>query len=787
MKKIIYYIATIFIFSNILKAQTTIEFNNFGNSKSPGIDMSKGMPLTLLFDESYKSHKVQLFSDSECKNQISKKLQVGTDISDKIENKYSLIFKKDGSVAGQEFNIKTTFYLKVDEVIKSGPFKIDIDSNIPIPDTDLKKQYKASSTPGYLLYDAIELKQLSTKADDCDARKRAQKILDFYQIKDANAVNLFLNTDNIKKLLSPCDGIPKVTAQSGRDKSNPILPNSLASLDVTNLADGFAKFIVDRTKKELQAAFFDQFIEELKNDKYEDLWTLFPNTLRVIKQLPEKVYSYEPYLQSLRDAFGKDLDGIIPNIETVVKNGHFASFFESHKELKSVSLIGLYYANSLKKGTHIGKVLEDFNPTNSDYSFGNAEADSIRINAMQFIREVSASLRTINSSANEKEYYVPYDSIERLLINDPITLNIYFGLLYQKVNKLNISPTNSLTYGGLMAQIKSNGDELKSFIDNIATNVDLIQTSIKDFEAKAKKDRTIDDYIAIFNSSTRLIESFKNDKILDKLYTIIPAEQSKIETFWTYFQTTKEVTESSLSLYSNVKQKQYCLALNDAKNLYNIRYNPDKLADGENKKDVKFVLSFLLNKGAMICGVAQAKTSQEVYEAIEKVAMPVGSSRVKRMAKYNIAVNAYSGLFLGNEYTTLDFNNNKPRINSYGVTAPIGLSFSRGNIGCRDNHKNKSVSLFISIVDLGAITTFRFQNDTAQTLKKIELKDIISPGIFFSYGLGKCPISLNFGYQVTPLLKEVSENNNTFKPSYGRLSLSILVDIPLFNLFTKTE
>ena len=43
--------------------------------------------------------------------------------------------------------------------------------------------------------------------------------------------------------------------------------SSIGNLDVTNVADGLAKFIVERTKQELSVAFFERFKQDLDSIK----------------------------------------------------------------------------------------------------------------------------------------------------------------------------------------------------------------------------------------------------------------------------------------------------------------------------------------------------------------------------------------------------------------------------------------------------------------------------------------------------------------------------------------
>jgi len=207
----------------------------------------------------------------------------------------------------------------------------------------------------------------------------------------------------------------------------------------------------------------------------------------------------------------------------------------------------------------------------------------------------------------------------------------------------------------------------------------------------------------------------------------------------------------------------------------------------------KFVIVFT-KYGAFMAAVATAKNSDEMESAIEAFVLPAGSSSVKRESPFNVSLNAYTGLFLGHE--SIQGISDKRIFNTYGVTAPIGISISRGerhlfNPWCGNGHA--SYSVFISLIDIGAAAAFRFKDDTTAQVPKIQLKNILSPGIFLSIGLPKMPISFNLGAQMGPNLRQIDNNNNS-RPSadasnriYVRYSASLVVDIPLLNLYTKSR
>ncbi|PXY43042.1 hypothetical protein [Flavobacterium hydrophilum] len=589
----------------------------------------------------------------------------------------------------------------------------------------------------------------------------------------------------------------KQYAPSGFSSSpTPLLNNnfsfsSIGSTNVTRFADGLAKFIVERTKKELQAAFFDKFIEEVNSPEYKDIRTLFPTTYLVIKRLPTDVYNYEPYIEQLREAFGNDLEIILPHLEDVLNNGYYASFFNNHLELKSICLTALYFGNGLKNGKHIGLLIEEYNTTNAKYKFTNDNINDIKNNAILFIQEVSQSLKT--NVSGSKEYWVEADEIEQM-INDPVTFNLYLGLLYERINTIEISNSSQLTYGGLLLK----GDETKAFIENLVRQIKNAQTQLANIHTKqANNDKvTIEDYILSFDAATRVIVIFRENQLIKDFINSIanPSEREQIIKFWNYYDTIIEGTNATYSIYTGIQQKKYNLVLSNVRILYQLRYDPEVLNTNDTKKNIHKIIDFLIEKGAFIAGIAEAKNSDEVYNAIDKIAMPVGSSRVKRLTKTNVAINAYCGFFVGNE-NIKDVDEDGTLINSYGLTAPVGFSFSKGNRilpwpihNLIPETKGWSSTLFFSVIDLGAVASYRFTNETADQVPTIELKDIFSPGLFWSVGIPKTPISLNLGAQVGPNLRKVNDTTNDYsKNTYLRYSFSICVDIPLLNLYTKSK
>src|SRR5262245_59238255 len=57
--------------------------------------------------------------------------------------------------------------------------------------------------------------------------------------------------------------VPAAYANAGTANFSNIVPK-LGNLDVTTISDGLAQFLVERTKEELNAAFFEKFKETMK-------------------------------------------------------------------------------------------------------------------------------------------------------------------------------------------------------------------------------------------------------------------------------------------------------------------------------------------------------------------------------------------------------------------------------------------------------------------------------------------------------------------------------------------
>lgn len=132
------------------------------------------------------------------------------------------------------------------------------------------------------------------------------------------------------------------------------------------------------------------------------------------------------------------------------------------------------------------------------------------------------------------------------------------------------------------------------------------------------------------------------------------------------------------------------------------------------------------------------------------------------------------------EHVKKAYDNSLTSVNKViAFSTPVGAS-----VTIPFNH----VTFFVSIADLGPITSFRLVNDTSE-IANLYLKEILSPGVFASINFGdNYPVTINAGYQQFPLLEKVNEVENTVNVNRkGGFSGSIVVNVPLFTLYNQRK
>ena len=208
--------------------------------------------------------------------------------------------------------------------------------------------------------------------------------------------------------------------------------------------------------------------------------------------------------------------------------------------------------------------------------------------------------------------------------------------------------------------------------------------------------------------------------------------------------------------------------------------------------------------------VALSKGSAELSKAIESYAMPPGSYKRKRNSWWSADINAFAGPYLGSEVLAgQDFFESSNRSSVYGFSVPIGVTLSK-TLGRpfhsksidkeyilnpnkiklnrrRVAYRTKSTfSLTLSIVDIGAVVSYRLNNGSGTLPQELKWEQFISPGLHIGYGIGGTPLILQAGYQYTPLLRRLSTSPDpSAQYNAYRLYIGLFYDLPIINMWEK--
>jgi hypothetical protein len=620
--------------------------------------------------------------------------------------------------------------------------------------------------------------------------------------------------------------------------------SGLGGLDVTNIADGVAKFMVKRAKEELTIAFFEKFKELIAKPQFVDLRTIFPNTYQALTIIGDQIYNYTGYIQTLRESFQKDLTALLANLPTVITN--HPSFFNAHKDLAAILNSACYIGGDLRDKVHPGDILANY-PVDylNDLNLGIK-------GSVQTVQLLSFALKD-SSSLTDSVYWVSGKKIAAL-VKDTTFFKTWLGLIYQKALTFdnNTGPIifeNNVSLDTIINRTFGDFSTTAAFVMNLGNKFDKLNTSIKQFKKSTNDSITLQQYTGYFTATIGLIQQCTQITTIKQFNHLISTDaQAKMNQLF-------DISNSAADLVLSISRRSYSSAIVDASHIYDVikatpsavdaaTVNASATPSKTTKKLKKIVINSikqttnttalanlsiqgvvntnmttadsaaLSNKdtlanlqaagtvkdnlfkfGSFMAAMVQAQNSNDVESVIEAFALPAGSSRIKRESPFNVSLNSYLGLYYGHE--AVSGIKDGLAFNSYGVTAPIGIAISWGHSilfkgtgedGWKNNKLGWSTSLFISLVDLGTIASYRISNDSVAQVPTIQLKDLFSPGAFISLGIPKTPVSLNFGAQFGPNLRSVASAQNSYEQkSYVRYSVSVLVDIPLLNLYTKSR
>jgi len=600
---------------------------------------------------------------------------------------------------------------------------------------------------GFVFDDAVEV--LKGKQEDVN------KIIAHYSSKTDSINNIIQENPFLKRskilqnmsLASTTVGVPTGTG------------SGLFGLNVTNFADGLAKFLIERGKQELSMAFFDKMKEEFK--KYPELKILFPLTFEILDQIQN--HNILTLLQELRDAFVKDLLNGPSNVlalrelDALVACSELTGAEKTKcegriKAIKDVAAarsvaVPLLVAHGILNGNNIISIMGTV-VTDTTFCEGNSDGTDQIGGYLKFTYLLMDMLR---NSSDADGLFIDEVQLKELFSNEELLI-IFLGLGYERYSSADCFKPEHFKIGraNLETMFEAVLDKRIQFHGMLSSfdNVNFAYSAIKR-QLNGGRPVEVSSYGSFVSGSTLAIA-----RIVRGLFVVIgernfPDDVTKV----------LANLDITAALTIDIHQRNYTGIFNDV-----IRFVEQNniIKDTDSKAKLVKYLSFGAN-------LASAQNSDEVKDALNAATLPPGSFSVKQKSKFSIGVNAYVGY-------AWDF---KDGLYGRNVYAPLGIATSwglnKGNAG--------AVSIFVSLIDVGSLVAYRLNNSATDTLKQeVRLESIISPSAQLIYAIPKLPVSICAGVRRTPKL--VFEGQTEFrvvKPETV-FNLSILIDIPLFNL-----
>ncbi|MEO1712065.1 MAG: hypothetical protein AAFU60_01900, partial [Bacteroidota bacterium] len=485
-----------------------------------------------------------------------------------------------------------------------------------------------------------------------------------------------------------------------------------SGLILSRSADGLARFYVQRVQEELNRSFFDRFERHLEKDSLLGFW--FPATKSTMLAVGEDIYRFEWYVQDLRVKFFTDLSKLdVRTIQYLRDRGIFENdLYEALAE--DVVVIADLFQNGgspIAALNYLGEsaVLQSLGTGSLATEIANLQS------LFQLVNRLSETLQIVNLNEGEDVYWISKDELlETLGLRYADFL--FMGLLYQQMRDLTyiVNQTETIPFLDL-EQMPKITSYVKEFLDLGELAIEALR-DFKEEETSEADSMTYLNYYQFIHPSLQLIES------IDGLLQTLHPENSAQEILQNYVGAISDLNE-------------LVLAIDQSRFLQGVAYL-SSLLDRLQVQIPNQTLQRVVLYGQFMAAIIDSDNSEEAAEVIESFALPPGSASIKKETPFNIAINGFTGLSGGRETLTSGPNASQDPATFYALSAPLGITISAG-LGDAG-----SISLYGTILDIGALTAFRFADASTKDLPEFTFQNIYTPGLYLVYGIPRVPLSI---------------------------------------------
>ena len=569
------------------------------------------------------------------------------------------------------------------------------------------------------------------------------------------------------------------------------LTGSIGNTNVTYFAAGIARFLAERTKDELNEAFFSRMQEQL--NAYPELKTLFPQTSSFLNVIDG--YAYASVIQVLKEAFETDVQNLPMNLyqikhlteascdASLLNKSKFGNCQERLKQLHAffdgregrwVGL-GLFTAKEAVQLPNPADLLQSISGSEELAGIKTFSKDSSYYSNYNLASSIGLSNLISQSliSKDDQQIWITPKELNTML-KSQTALKVYLGLLLAKEQTNNVvidfykADHSLISFGTFLIRqydsYSSVESQVSSLIRNAHTAFNAANQAMKTMMAATDKASEASPQ-ALYNYYKTVTAILKPVAHSALLATITDKQDIGAD-----YDLIEKYLNPSVDIAYHLATKKYSAAIYDATILLSYL---KPASDG-----LRQVTSAFTKYGILISTVANAQSSDEVKQALEASVLPVGSYSIKRTSSWSMSVNSYVGAFW-------NYTGGANSMQPYGLSAPIGFNISKG---FSKSGNAGGLSLNLQILDVGALVNYYLlKGDTASLPNNfnVKLSNIFAPGFNTCYNIPKTPLSLAWGGQYIPTLykyEQINGQKELVSTNGFRMQVSLLVDIPLYNL-----
>jgi hypothetical protein len=227
-----------------------------------------------------------------------------------------------------------------------------------------------------------------------------------------------------------------------------------------------------------------------------------------------------------------------------------------------------------------------------------------------------------------------------------------------------------------------------------------------------------------------------------------------------------DITEDLTLLGQDLIAEQYGAAIADLRLLI-VRLQQKELlqpTDEKSKAAIRAVVTGIGRFAPLVAEIAAASSSKDVATALEAAAAPAGSYKAK-YERSSLSLNAAVGAMVGLELVRTD-----PPPGAVEETATSGMFAGLAALGVHVSTPFVEREagghwlhggLLLSVLDLGALTTQRFESEISSTEQvddepNVGVAQLFAPGAYLTLGLFHSPFLLGAGFSFAPSLRTIT-------------------------------